>query len=501
MAFTLMLAPSVFRRAATRAQCRPLIDAIIAENEKIRAAFFCPGHRRGVGAPASAKDLIGEAAYQTDLPELPSLDNLFAPSGAIRDAEHAAASAFGAGRTFFLVNGSTSGIIAAVVAVVKGKRRKIILPRGIHQSAVHALVISGAEAVFVNAIYDDIDDLLHGVTVEEISRAIEQHSEQVAAVLVVSPTYHGVTSDILGLAEAAHAAGAYLIVDEAHGAHCTFHPDLPPSALSQNADVAVQSTHKTLGSLTQSAMLHISKDTRLQESDVQSALQLVQSTSPSYLLLASLDAARQDVALNGRSSLETALLLARDATQRLESIDNLRVLRKPAEMVAIDPTRITVLLDELDCSGYTVDEELIDEYGVYAELPADMHITFIISIGNTKADVELLVSAMTAIAGKHAKAAKRRGVDDQIRKQPVFGEEVLSVRDAFLAEKELVPLQKSAQRICGSAVCPYPPGIPVLLPGERVTPACIEYLQRVIELGAEVSGCDNDRNIVCVAED
>mmetsp|Transcript_5727 Transcript_5727/g.17047 ORF Transcript_5727/g.17047 Transcript_5727/m.17047 type:complete len:502 (-) Transcript_5727:1725-3230(-) len=500
MAFVTSLSLPSFRRTRTISACEPLVDAIRSESEKIQAAFFCPGHRRGAGASESAKKLIGEDAFRVDLPELPSLDNLFAPSGAIKDAERAAANTFGAKRTFFLVNGSTSGIIAAVVAAVRGKRRKIILPRGIHQSAVHALVISGAEAVFVNAVYEGSCDLLHGVAVEEVSTAIEQHGEEVAAVLIVSPTYHGVTSDISAIAGAAHAVGAYLIVDEAHGAHFAFHTALPPSALSQSADVAVQSTHKMLGSLTQSAMLHLSPETRLSESDVQSALQLVQSTSPSYLLLASLDAARRDVKANGASMLERALLLAEDARRRLGSISGLRVLEKPSQMAALDPTRITVVLTELGCSGYIIDEELIEEYGVYAELPADLHITFIISIGNTKADVNMLVAAMGALAKKYAKADADRGAAERIQVQPVFGEKALSVRDAFLAEKELVALQRSTERICGSVVCTYPPGIPVLLPGERITPACVSYLDRVIELGAEVSGCDEDRNIVCIVE-
>lgn len=310
-----------YRQRRTVTCCTPLVDALGDESTAVRAAFFCPGHKRGHGAPLSMVELMGSGVFRVDLPELPSLDNLFAPTGVIQEAESKAAEAFGAKRTFFLANGSTSGVIASVVASINSEKRDIVLPRNVHQSAVHALVVSGANGVFIPPLYSPSEDVLHGVVLETVKEVLERSpTGSVAAIFVVSPTYHGVVSDIKALSNLAHQHGAALIVDEAHGAHFGFHENLPTPALSLGADVVIQSTHKTLGSLTQSAMLHLAQESKVNEADLQAALQLVQSTSPSYLLLASLDAARDQAARQGRQIYSRVIALADDARRFVQHL-------------------------------------------------------------------------------------------------------------------------------------------------------------------------------------
>jgi len=474
--------------------CTPLVDAVSETFKRVQAPFFCPGHKRGVGASPEAMDLIGRTAFQADLCELPELDSLSSPNGVIMQAETAAAKAFGAKRTFFLINGSTAGVISSIVAAVRLGRKKIVLPRNAHQCAVHALVVSGADGVFLLPEYSEAEDVLHGVTADAVKQALQENPGEIAAVFIVSPTYHGVTSDIAAIADIAHQHGALLIVDEAHGAHSSFHEKLPTPALELNADVVVQSTHKTLGSLTQSAMMHLGKQCSLQDADIHSALSLVQSTSPSYLLLSSLDAARAYAAKEGPAIYDTVVGLAQDARRRINAIDGLSILEKPESMSEIDPTRLTVCLGELTCSGFDVDEFLCEKHGVYAELPSFRHITFILSIGTSVEDVERLVSGFESVASQFRRPEGDQGlnVSALVPQTPAFGEPVISARDAFFKMKEQVALDEAVGRICASPVCPYPPGIPVLLPGERISAECVDYLKMVLDIGGSVTGAQGD---------
>jgi len=370
----------------------PILDALQASGYRPHAPFYAPGHKRGQGASPRLRQLLGPQVLQVDLPELPELDNLFAPEGVIQAAQKLAAAAFGADQTFFLANGSTCGIEAAILATC-GPGEKIIVPRNAHRSVLAGLVLAGAMPVFVEPEYSPTLGLVLGLSVDAIATTLHHHPDT-RAVLLVSPTYHGICSDLAAIAALTQAHQIPLLVDEAHGAHFAFHPELPATALSQGADLVVQSTHKVLGALTQASMLHTRGD-RVDQSRLQTALQLTQSTSPSYLLLASLDAARHQMATGGEALLAETLALVRGMRSRLTQLSPLRVI-SPGDglpygsVQALDLTRLTVDVSGLGITGLEADEILHGELGVTAELPELRHLTFIVSMGNTPADGETL---------------------------------------------------------------------------------------------------------------
>jgi arginine decarboxylase len=456
----------------------PLLTALQTWADRDDASFHTPGHKKGQGSASAFRALIGDPALRADLPELPELDNLFAPQGVIQQAQELAADAFGADRTWFLANGSTAGIIAAILATCN-PGDTIIIPRNVHQSVISGLIFGGANPVFVMPEYDADWDIAHGVTAESIDHALQQHP-QAKAVLIVSPTYYGVCCNVAKIAELTDRYRIPLIVDEAHGAHFQFHPDLPMPALAAGADVVIQSTHKTLAALTQAAMIHMKGD-RVNPDRLRRSLQLIQSTSPNYLLLASLDAARQQMATVGTQLLTQTLTLIESAIQQLATIPNIRVLDYP---LRCDRTRLTITVTDLGITGFTADAILTEQFGVICELPSLRNLTFIFSIGTTARDVDRLVHAIGQLA-------QQSHPIESIPQALEFTapETVISPRDAFFATAQTVPIDQAINQISAELICPYPPGIPLLLPGERITAGAIAYLQLVVRSGGFISGC------------
>ena len=468
---------------ASSQMATPLLDVLENCAQSSNAAFYTPGHKRGQGTPEILSDLFGAKVWRSDLPELPELDNLFAPQTAIKAAQDLAAEAFGADQTWFLVNGSTCGVIASILAVCE-PGDKIILPRNVHQSAISGLILSGAVPIFVSPDYDADRQIAHSVTPQAVEEALRQHPDS-KAVMIVYPTYYGVCGNVRAIADLAHQYDIPLLVDEAHGAHFAFHSDLPDSALSAGADLTVQSIHKTLSAMTQAAMLHC-QGNRIEHDRVSKALQLVQSTSPSYLLLASLDAARQQMATQGAALMEQTLRLADQARSRINQIPNLSTLNPEQSpgCWAFDRTRLTVTVSELGIDGFTADEILHQTLGVTAELPSLQHLTFIISLGNTQADIDRLVQAFAILA------KESRPVVPQFRRSECLTpQSLLTPRQAFFAPSETLPIAQTIDRISAELVCPYPPGIPVLLPGEQITEDAIANLQQILAAGGMISGC------------
>lgn len=464
----------------------PLVDALKHSAHRPHAPFYTPGHKRGKGIPPGLVEVLGGEVFRADLPELPELDNLFAPHGVIQQAQALAAQAFGADQTWFLVNGSTSGVIAAILATC-APGDKILLPRNVHQSAISGLILSGAIPVFLPPEYDPVLDIAHGVTSNTIATALGHHPDA-KAVLLVSPTYYGACGDIGAIASLTHSHGIPLLVDEAHGAHFAFHPGLPTPALAAGADLAVQSTHKTLAALTQGAMVHI-RGNRIHPDRLSKALQLVQSTSPSYLLLAALDAARHQMATQGEELLERTLQLADQARSRLSQIPGLSVLHPEQAgspgFVALDRTRLTVTVAGLGLDGFTADE-LLQTLGVTAEFPSLRHLTFIWSLGNTWEDGEQLVTGFKQLAETRSSVPGEAFPSPPV---PPSSTQLLSPREAFFAPKVPRPIHQAVNHISAELVCPYPPGIPLLLPGEVITFPAIVYLQKVLSMGGFISGC------------
>lgn len=467
----------------------PLLDALRECANKNHAPFYAPGHKRGQGIPQQLADCFGSAVFRADLPELAELDNLFAPQGVIQSAQQLAAAAFGAEHTWFLVNGSTCGVEAAILATCT-TGDKIILPRNVHSSAIAGLILSGAIPVFVNPEYDPVLDIAHSITSNGVATALEQHPDA-KAVMMVYPTYYGVCGDVAAIATLAHQYNIPLLVDEAHGAHFAFHPDLPTPALRTGADLTVQSIHKVLGAMTQASMLHV-QGSRVDIDRVSKALQLLQSTSPSYLLLASLDAARQQMALQGEHLMAKTLYLADTAKDQISQIPGLSILESVEAtpgFVALDRTRLTVTVSGLGLTGFKADE-ILAQHHVIAELPSLQHLTFIISLGNTEADIELLVQAFTILSREHRGSSAQLPAPLGAKVTQIYTySSLISPRNAFFSPTETLPLQKSCDRISAELVCPYPPGIPVLMPGEVITPAALGYLQQIQARGGFISGC------------
>lgn len=456
----------------------PLLDALKAYKTHAHAPFYTPGHKQGMGISQPLANLLGTKVFQADLTELADLDNLFAPQGVIQAAQALAAEAFGASQTWFLVNGSTCGIEAAILATCS-PGDKIILPRNVHSSAISGLILSGAIPIFVNPEYDPVSDIAHSITPASVQAALQKHPEA-KAVLVVYPTYYGVCGDLQAIAQITHQYHIPLLVDEAHGAHFAFHPQLPTSALAAGADLTVQSTHKVLGAMTQASMLHI-QGHRIDIHRVNKALQLLQSTSPSYILLASLDAARQQMALHGKALMSRTLELADIARSRISTIPGLSILQLPN----LDQTRLTVKVSPLGLTGFAAETILDEQLGVTPELASWQHLTFIITLGNTLADIEQLVQGFTSLAKmnhhSHPPSGKALILWDNLT--------TVSPREAFFAVNEILPLAQTSDRICAEIVCPYPPGIPVLMPGELITKSALEYLQQVQAMGGLITGC------------
>ena len=464
----------------------PLIDALKACTTRPHSPFYTPGHKGGIGISPILTNLLGKDVFRADLTELAELDNLFTPQSVILAAQELAAEAFGAEKTWFLVNGSTCGIEAAILATCR-TGDKIILPRNVHSSVISGLILSGAIPIFIYLAYNSDLDIAHSITPESLKTALAKHPDA-KAVLIVYPTYNGVCGDLPAIAHITHQYNIPLIVDEAHGAHFHFHPDLPTSALTAGADLTVQSIHKTLGAMTQASMLHI-QGNRIDIDRVNKALQLVQSTSPSFILLASLDAARQQMAIDGKKLLSQTLELANKARNEINQIPGLSILQS-SDFLKLDQTRLTVNVSQLGITGFTA-EDLINEMGVTPEFSSLQNLIFIITIGNTESDIQNLIQKLfnlTQVKSLTSECQPCKNKNDDM----VAHFMCISPREAFFANSETLPIEKTPERICAEIICPYPPGIPVLMPGELITKTALEYLQEIQKIGSFITGCADE---------
>ena len=470
----------------------PLIDALKACTTRPHAPFYTPGHKRGVGISPLLSDLIGKDVFRAYLTELAELDNLFTPQSVILAAQELAAEAFGAEKTWFLVNGSTCGIEAAILATCR-MGEKIILPRNVHSSVISGLILSGAIPIFINPVYNSDLDIAYSITPEALKAALVQHPDT-KAVLIVYPTYNGICGNLPAFVHLTHQYNIPLIVDEAHGAHFHFHSQLPISALTAGADLTVQSIHKTLGAMTQASMLHF-QGKRIDIDRVNKALQLVQSTSPSFILLASLDAARQQMAIHGEKLMSQTLDLAEEARIKINQIPGLSTplinSKKSPGFMDLDQTRLTVNVSKIKFTGFASEEILDKKFHVTPEFSSWQNLTFIISLGNTKTDIQKLIQGLnnlTHVIPLTSECQPCNNINDAI----IASIMSISPREAFFANSEVIPIAETQERICAEIICPYPPGIPVLMPGEIITKSALEYLQEIQNMGGFISGCADE---------
>ncbi|MEL6352918.1 MAG: aminotransferase class I/II-fold pyridoxal phosphate-dependent enzyme [Cyanobacteria bacterium J06627_28] len=503
--------------------CTPLLHALMSCTQRQHAAFYTPGHKRGQGT-TSHHQLFGQLAFQADLPELPELDNLFAPEGVIAEAQALAAQLFGADKTWFLANGSTCGIEAALLAVAQPSE-KIIIPRNAHTSVISGLVLSGAAPIYVAPDYSHTWDIPLAISPDTIAQALSQHPDAKAVVLV-SPTYHGICSNVAAIAAITQQHNIPLIVDAAHGPHFAFHPALPTSALAAGADIVIHSTHKVLSAFTQAAMLHV-KGRRIDTDRISQALQLTQSTSPSYLLLGSLDAARHQMATAGPALMAQTIALADSATEGINQLEGLSVLQphwtddrisdqntakedtSKALIPQGDRTRLTVNVTGLGITGFQADEELHTQYCVTAELPALCTLTFIVSLGNTEQDISRLINGFKQLSQQRlpsnaAPALINHSANVSFSETELLSTvgEVITPRKAFFAAKRALPSDQAIGKLCAETICPYPPGIPLLLPGEKITASAIAQLKTTLSAGGLITGCQDPtlQTILTVAD-
>lgn len=474
---------------AARQARAPLFEALRAYLGKDMAPFHTPGHKQGRGIDPELLDLLGPNVFAIDLTELPEVDNLHDPDGVIKEAQELAAEAYGADHTFFLCNGSTSGNDTMVLSVCD-PGDKIIIPRNAHKSILGGIILSGAIPVYVQPSWDVDYGIAHGISPEAVEAALLANPDAKAVVLV-NPNYYGGVVDVETIARIAHAHGKPLLVDEAHGPHFHFHPQLPISALAAGADLVVQSTHKIISGMTQASMLHV-REGYVDVRRVRNVLQLLQSTSPSYVLLASLDVARRQMAVHGETLLGRTLALAESARERLNAIPGVSCFGREVcglpGLFDLDTTKLTVRFSGLGLSGFDAIDVLNERFGIQSEMATLYNVLEIVSIGNTERDLDRLVAAVRTIADEaHAKGVR---VPDAFENPPLpwLPEPVLSPRDAFFAPVKRIPFSDSVGEICAEIISPYPPGIPILAPGERITQDHVDYLRLIHAYGAFING-------------
>ena len=475
--------------------------------------FHTPGHKGGRFAASELTELVGKSGLALDLPAMTATDNTFHPTHCVRDAQSLAADLFGAGATFYLTAGSTLGVATSLLAAVP-PGGTVLLPRNVHRSVVAGLVLSGALPRFVN--HDVLAECgALGVSAAAVKRALEEMPVP-SAVLLTRPSYYGLARALADVAEVCHARNVPLIVDEAHGGHFCFLSDdgVPKSAMSLGADLAIQSCHKTLGSLVGSAQLHVGKKSLVPPEKVQHALNFLQTTSPNYLLLASLDCQRRWLSQNGRELFAGALEDARKLADEIDAIPGLKVFRAESDARLAghrqDPLRMVVNVSGAGWSGFDVEKHLRTEFNVEDEMGDQFSVVYILSPGDDAGARERLLNGLRSVGESRGSRVEGRGpdsgqsaMDAQLSAhllQPPIPPLAMAPREAALAPQTMVHRKSAAGRTCAEMVMFYPPGIPLLMPGETVTREVLDVCQKLLAAGAHPYASDTTFETVCVVK-
>jgi lysine decarboxylase len=473
----------------------PYVDALLAYAERDPGRFQVPGHKGGSGADPALRELVGDTGLRNDVPSVTEGVDIGPEPTPFQQAQILAAEAWGARRTWFLVNGASQGNHAACLALAHGGEQ-VVVQRNVHSSVIDGMVMSGLRPAFVAPELDPELGIAHCLTPDALTAALEANPDALAA-MIVSPTYFGACADLAGLAAAAHERGLPLVVDEAWGAHLHFHPDLPPDALSCDADLVISSTHKIVGSLTQAAMLHLGAGDRLDPAVVDRCVSLVESTSPSALLSGSLDAARRLASVHGAERLEKTLAEVARTREAIEEIPGLSVLGEElterASIAGWDPLRVAIDVRGTGTSGYRLAKTAFESEGIDLELHSENVVVAIFGLAEPPAAAgERLVAAMRAVVGRLA--AEQPSPQNHLAPPPPWGELEMTPREAFLGPQEVVPFDQAAGRVAAESLAAYPPGIPNVLPGERLTRETLDYITESVAHGGYVRG-SSDREL------
>ncbi|MBR0511106.1 MAG: aminotransferase class I/II-fold pyridoxal phosphate-dependent enzyme [Ruminococcus sp.] len=463
----------------------PIYEALRKFRRMRVVPFDVPGHKRGRGN-MELTEFLGEDCMNVDVNSMKPLDNLCHPVSVIKDAEMLAAEAFGAANAFFMVGGTTSAVQSMIMYACK-EGDKIIMPRNVHRSAINAIILTGAVPVYVNPDVNHKLGIALGMSVSQVEQAIRENPDA-KAIMVNNPTYYGICSDLKKITELAHAHGMLVLVDEAHGTHFYFGDNFPLTAMAAGADCASVSMHKSGGSLTQSSFLLMGKN--INADYMRQVINLTQTTSASYLLLSSLDISRKRLALSGKEIFAQTVEMAEYARSEINGIGGYyaysRELINGDSIFDFDVSKLSIYTLPIGLAGIEVYDLLRDEYDIQIEFGDIGNVLAYISVGDRKRDIERLISALAEIKRRFGKSSADMLTQEYI--SPVVAE---TPRKAFYASKRSLPLDEAAGHVCSEFVMCYPPGIPILAPGELITPEIIEYIRYAKEKGCQMTGTED----------
>lgn len=468
----------------------PLADALEDMLRREYVPFDVPGHKANIKA---LTDFFGDRCVALDFNSRYEIDNPCSPSGVIMQAERLAADAFGAENAVFITSGTTAAVQTMIMAACS-QGDKIILPRNVHVSALNAVILSGAVPVYINPGIHETLGISLGITAKDVEACIKANTDA-KAIFVNNPTYYGICSDLKSIVEIAHSYSIPVIVDEAHGTHFCFSDKLPPSAMQCGADMAALSMHKTGGSLTQSSLLLAGKNVDIKH--LRSVVNLMRTSSSSYLLLASLDIARRNLVSEGKSGQDRVIALADYARKKISEISGINVFGENIldgkNAFEFDKTKLCINATSLGLAGIELYELLRSEYRIQVEFGDINNILAVITVGDTKENIDRLICALKDIAKKYStekvSAFRYEYISPTVRMSP---------RKAYYMQHILLPIDECEGRISGDFVMCYPPGIPLLSPGEVITEDIISHIKYANEKGCQVTGIDGKEDRVCV---
>ncbi|HOO97122.1 MAG TPA: DegT/DnrJ/EryC1/StrS family aminotransferase [Caldisericia bacterium] len=462
----------------------PLVDAVSSYVNENRLAFHMPGHMRGGIKPQPFDDIFNDSIFKFDLTEVDGLDYLHKAEGVIAKAQELAADAYGVRKTHFLINGTTVGVHAMMLSSV-GQGEKIMLQRNSHRCTVGGLILGGIEPVYINPEFNSYFGEYTAIAPKTLKDALKRHPTT-KALLLTTPNYFGLASDVQTLSSLAMINGVRVLVDEAHGAHFVFHPDMPMSAIRCDVDMVTHSAHKTLPTFTQSSFLHVITSRAITDR-LRMNLTVLQSSSPSYLLMCMLDATRRFMAIHGQEALSQTIEMA---SWLRDEINKIEPLKCPGSEVVdnytvtgFDKTKITIDVSRLGLSGWEVEKVLNKEYGVEIELSDSQNILLFLTVGSKWENIRKLPDILKDLIKQTG--TKEKG---EVLRLPEIPPLEMLPRKAFYSQSEWISLENTVGMVCADVICPYPPGIPVLIHGELITKDTVDYIKAISNSGAFVQG-------------
>lgn len=467
----------------------PLFETLLRHSQKKVSSFHTPGHKNGKGIDPLFKQIVAEDFFSLDVTVFPEVDSLHDPRGCIKEAQELASQLYGVKNSFFLVNGSTCGNQAMLLSTCKPKET-LIFSRNIHRSVLSGIILSGIWPIWLPPQIDQELDIIMNASSGQIEKALQDFPEA-KGVFVTTPTYNGVITDIKEIQKKVKEKGKILLVDEAHGPHLKFHPTLHQySAVEAGADLVVESIHKILSALSQGSILNYNSEI-IDINRVSKIVSFLQTTSPSYPILASIDLARRQIALQGVELIDKIIKYSEKIKKEINSLNNIFCLTEDnlSSGYHLDPSKITINVTRTGLSGYEIEEILNEEYKVQVDCADLFNLVAIMGVGTDEDDVNRLINALKDIDKKY----HGESTNWKLQIPSLASEMVLNPREVILsASSREIPISESKEYISAQILCPYPPGIPILLPGERITQEIIDYIQDLKNRGIRITGQEGE---------